>query len=120
MLYSIEKNCDSDIYSFNGIDLKIKSVENNDSTVKVYIKYNGCNPLISMLFGNFGEEYDLCSICFDVEYEIPKKDNSMYSIVAKDSLNDFIKEIYFFVVENNVAKTLGDKDVCIWDFRSES
>lgn len=117
MLYNIEREQDYDIYTFDDMDLRIKCVEKNNDTVNVYIKLNGCNPLLSMLFGSFAEYCDLdCSIEFEVEHEIPKKDNSLYIIVSKDFLNDFIEEIYMFVFENKVSNKISDKDICLWDF----
>ena len=40
------------IYTFNEIDLHIKSIDDNENAL-VYVNYNGYNPLLVMLLGNF-------------------------------------------------------------------
>lgn len=117
MLYSIENKVDCYICIFDGIDLKVKCVENNDGTVNVYIKLNGCNPMHSILLGSFNEECEFyTAIRFVIQKEDQLNNKTMYSIVDKNYLNEFLEEIYFFVIENNVAATLDDNDVSFWDF----
>ena len=112
-----ENKADCYICMFDGIDLKVKCVDNNDGTVNAYIKLNGCNPLHSMLLGNFKEECEFyTAISFEIKKEDQLNNKSMYSTVDKNYLNDFLEEIYSFVVENNVAATLDDKDISFWDF----
>ena len=43
-MYSVEDKGEYCVYTFNGINLKIRSVE-NENNVFVYINYNGYNPL---------------------------------------------------------------------------
>ena len=102
-MYSIEDKGDCSIYTFNGIDLKLKSVEKKDE-VFVFIEYKGKDPLLSMLFGDFGAECELDNIDFEVRTE----GGIRYAVVSKDHLTGFIKEVYFFVMEN---KNVLDKIV---------
>ena len=94
-MYNVEEKDDYSIYTFNGIDLRIKCAENKDS-VNVYIDYNGYNPLFSMLIGDFEAECKLDSISFETK----TNSDGMYAIVSKEQLTGFIKEIYFFIMEN--------------------
>lgn len=102
-MYNIEDKGDHSIYTFNGIDLKIKSVEKKEE-VSVFIEYKGKDPLLSMLFGDFGAECELDNIDFEVRTEGGK----MCAVVAKDQITAFVKEVYFFVMEN---RTVLDKMV---------
>ena len=112
-MYSVEDKGEYCVYTFNGINLKIRSVE-NENNVFVYINYNGYNPLFSMLIGEFQAECDLDSI----EFEVLKDCGGMYAVVTKNQLIDFIKEVYFFVMENKTVldKTLNDSYKNIWSF----
>ena len=115
-MYQVEKLNDGELYTFNGSNLRIKAIEENEN-VRVYINYNGHNPLFSMLFGNFAEECEIDSISFEVKTEQERSIyNSTYAVVKKADLIGFIKEVYFFVIENNVANKLDDKDKIIWSF----
>ena len=116
-MYNIEEKDGYSVYTFNGIDLRIKSVENMDNAF-VYINYKGYNPLISMLFGDFRAECEIDSIEFEVQRENGTDDNTMYAIVNKDDLIEFIKEIYFFVMENRnvLDRIFGIKDKSIRSF----
>ena len=102
-MYNIEDKGDHSIYTFNGIDLKIKSVEKKKE-VLVFIEYKGKDPLLSMLFGDFGAECELDNIDFEVRTEGGKR----CAVVAKDQITAFVKEVYFFVMEN---RTVLDKMV---------
>ena len=95
--------------------LKIRC-EKNGGRINVYIEYNGCNPLLTMLLGDFETECELDSINFDVKREILKKDNTMYAVVSDDDLDGFIKEIYCFIIENRVAEKLREIDRVNWNF----
>ncbi len=112
-MYSVEDKGEYCVYTFNGINLKIRSVE-NENNVFVYINYNGYNPLFSMLIGEFKTECDLDSI----EFEVRSDRGGMYAVVSKDQLISFIKEVYFFVMENKTVldKTLNDSYKNIWSF----
>jgi NDP-sugar pyrophosphorylase family protein len=81
------------------MDLKFKTVE-NQGKVSVYINYQECNPLSSMLWGYFQAECDMSSIEFTVEKEIPNRKNTMYAIVNKENLIGFFEEVYFFIVDH--------------------
>jgi hypothetical protein len=94
-LYNIEDKGDYMVYTFDGLDLKIKSFENEDS-IYVYIKYKEYNPLLSILLGDFATECKLDS----VEFETHTESRGMYAIVTKEHLVGFIKEVYFFIMEN--------------------
>ena len=98
-MYNIQEKDGYCVYTFNGIDLKIKSVENKDNCF-IYINYNGYNPLMTMLFGDFESECEIDSIGFEVRRENGVNDHTMYAVVNKDDLIGFVKEIYFFVMEN--------------------
>lgn len=94
-MYSIEDNGDHTVYTFNGIDLKIKSVENKDD-VSVFIEYRGHDPLFTMLMGEFAAECELD----DIDFEVRTEHGRRCAVVAKDKLTAFVKEVYFFVMEN--------------------
>lgn len=94
-LYNIEDKGDYLVYTFDGIALKIKSIVNED-TVYMYIKYKEQNPLFSMLFGGLEAECKLDS----VEFETRTESRGMYAIVSLEHMEGFIKEVYFFVMEN--------------------
>ena len=47
-MYNVESKDGYNVYTFQGVNLKIKSVVHEDNTF-VYINYNGYNPLLSML-----------------------------------------------------------------------
>ncbi len=115
MLYIIENKDNCEIYKFNDIDLKIKSIEKKDN-VWVYINYNGYNPLLAMFLGSFESECEMDSISFTVRKEDSKKDNTMYAVVNKEDLIGFIKEIYFFIMENNLDNKLHIRDKNVWSF----
>ena len=115
MMYNIEKKENYCIYMFNKIELKIKSVDNRDDAM-VYVNYNGYNPLLVMLLGNFESECKMDSIDFTIKKENVENDNTMYAIVKKDDLIGFIKDIYFFIVENNLDSKLSIRDKNIWSF----
>ncbi len=42
--------------------------------------------------------------------------NTNYAVIKKADLVAFIKEIYFFIMENRVADKLNERDKCIWTF----
>lgn len=117
MLYNILKKDGYCVYSFNGIDLKVKSVD-NEGDVFVYINYNGFNPLLTMLFGDFESECEIDSINFEVKKENGIDDNTMYAIINNDDLIGFLKEIYCFIMENRVVldKILNTRYKNIWSF----
>ena len=113
IMYTVEEKDGYSVYTFNGINLKIKCVDNKEK-VYVYINYNGYNPLLSMLFGEFGAECDLDSIDFETQTDY----GGMYAVVSKEQLEEFIREVYFFVMENRsvLDKTLNEKDKNKWSF----
>ncbi len=115
MLYNIENKNGYEVYSFKNIDLKIKCIEISDR-VNVYINYNGCNPLFSMLFGGFEVECELSSIRFDIGYEKDGCNNTMYGVVSRLDAKEFIMEIYFFIMENRTAINLNEYDKNVWDY----
>lgn len=94
-MYNVEEKDDYSVYTFKGINLRIKCDENKDN-VNVYIDYNGYNPLFSMLIGDFEAECKLDSISFETK----TNSGGMYAVVSKEQLIGFIKEIYFFIMEN--------------------
>ena len=114
-MYRIEKFKEYSIYHFNKIDLIIKVVD-NCSSKKVYIKYAEYNPLFAMLLGDFSDECNTDDISFSIETETKGQPNTKYAIVANGDLEKFIKNVYFFIVENNVERMLDDKDIAIWIF----
>ncbi len=114
-MYKIEKTASGAICIFNSINLKLKVIDDNQLE-RVYINYNGYNPLFTMLLGDFSAECELDSIQLDVKSEIKGYTNSMYAVVPKENLDLFIKSIYFFIMENKPERMLGEKDISIWDF----
>lgn len=116
-MYNVESKDGYNVYTFQGVNLKIKSVVHEDNTF-VYINYNGYNPLLSMLFGDFEAECKNDSIDLTVQRAICGTDNSMYAVVNNDDLIGFVKEVYFFVMENQsvLNDVLNSPDRCIWEF----
>jgi hypothetical protein len=114
-MYRIEKEENYVIYVFDEINLKIKVVD--DIPLKnVYINYKGYNPLFTMLLGEFSADCEMDDIDFDVKSEVSGKNNTLYSVVKKEVLEIFIKDIYFFIMENKVEHMLDEDDKIIWDF----
>ena len=109
-LYNVEDKGDYLVYTFDGIALKIKSIE-NEETVYVYIKYKEQNPLFSMLFGGFDAECELDS----VEFETRTESRGMYAIVSPEHLEGFIKEVYFFVIENKKVLDQISNKKFLWE-----
>ncbi len=114
-MYKIEKIENDLIYIFDEINLKIK-VSDYNLLKNVYINYKGYNPLFTMLLGDFSTECELDSINFEFKREINGCNNTLYSIVQKKDLELFIKNIYFFIIENKVERMLEAKDKAIWIF----
>lgn len=109
-LYNIEDKGGYLVYTFNGIDLKIKSIENEED-VYVYIKYKEQNPLFSMLIGTFDAECEMDS----VEFETRTESRGMYAIVTREHLEGFIKEVYFFVMENRKVLDRISNKKFLWE-----
>ena len=106
-MYKIEKKENYEIYAFDEIDLRIKIVNNN---------YKGYNPLFTMLLGEFSADCEIDSIHFDVKSENSRQNNTLYAIVQKEVLELFIKDIYFFIIENKIEQKLNERDKSIWSF----
>lgn len=115
-MYRIEKEENYVIYIFNGIDLRVKVV-NKGLLSNVYIKYDGYNPLFSMLLGNFEEECEIDALYFEIERIENYGTEAYYFIIDKDCEESFIKEIYFFIMED-MGKNFkfNESDKAIWDF----
>lgn len=114
-MYRIVKKENYEIYIFDDINLKIKLVENN-AFKKIYINYKGYNPLFTMLLGDFAADCEMDSIYFDVKSEISGKNNTLYSIVQEESVELFVKNVYFFIIENKLELMLEEGDKVIWKF----
>lgn len=114
-MYRIEKVENYMLYIFDKINLKIKVV-NDNLLKKVYINYKGYNPLFTMLLGEFSAECELDSINCEFKSEADGYNNTFYSIVQKEDLELFVKNIYFFIMENKVERMLDSKDKVIWNF----
>jgi hypothetical protein len=69
-----------------------------------------------MLLGEFSADCEMDDIDFDVKSEVSGKNNTLYSVVKKEVLEIFIKDIYFFIMENKVEHMLDEDDKIIWDF----
>ena len=115
LMYKMEKTSNGAICIFNSINLKLRVID-DDHHKRVYINYNGYNPLFTMLLGEFSAECELDSIQLDVKSEIKGCTNSMYAVVPKEKLDLFIKSIYFFIMENNLESMLNEKDISVWVF----
>ena len=115
LMYKIEKTANGAICIFNSINLKLRVID-DDQLKRVYINYNGYNPLFTMLLGEFSAECKLDSIQLDIKSDIKGCTNSMYAVVPKEKLHLFIKSIYFFIMENNLECMLNEKDISIWGF----
>ena len=114
-MYRIENFKEYSIYHVDKSNLKIKAIDNGLSK-KVYIKYAEYNPLFAMLLGDFSDECKTDGISFNTENEINGQPNTEYVIVANEDLEIFIKNVYFFIVENNVERMLNEKDIAMWNF----
>ena len=80
------------------------------------INYKGYNPLFTMLLGEFSADCEIDSIHFDVKSENSRQNNTLYAIVQKEVLELFIKDIYFFIIENKIEQKLNERDKSIWSF----
>ena len=82
----------------------------------VEINYKGYNPLFTMLLGESSADCEIDSIHFDVKSENSRQNNTLYAIVQKEVLELFIKDIYFFIIENKIEQKLNERDKSIWSF----
>lgn len=114
-MHRIEEKENYTLYIFDDMNLKIKVV-NDNLLKKVYINYKGYNPLFTMLLGEFSAECKMDSIHCEFKSEINGCNNTFYSIVQKEDLELFVKNIYFFIIENKVERMLNSKDKIIWNF----
>ena len=113
MLWNVIDKKEFTLYINRDIDLKIKVYEENDCN-EVYINYKGYNLTTPMLAWEFGEDLSLASIDnvrlggdspFDKHFIINKKD-----------INNFLEEIYFFLVENDMHEVLKEKYRASWNY----
>ncbi|MFR5120270.1 MAG: hypothetical protein ACLTD2_09765 [Ruminococcus sp.] len=115
-MYKIEKKENYEIYAFDEIDLRIKIV-NNNLLKNVYINYKGYNPLFTMLLGEFSADCEIDSIHFDVKSENSRQNNTLLRNCRQRSFRElFIKDIYFFIIENKIEQKLNERDKSIWSF----
>lgn len=93
--------------------MKIKIFEANEED-QIYINYKGFNVTIPMLVWEFGEDLNLASIenvriegedCFDKHFVIKKEDK-----------DNFLNEIYFFLVDNNMDSVLQKRYRVNWEW----
>ena len=100
------------IYINRDIDLNRKIFEANEED-QIYINYKGFNVTIPMLVWELGEDLNLASIenvriegedCFDKHFVIKKEDK-----------DNFLNEIYFFVVDNNMDSVLQERYRVNWE-----
>ena len=66
LMYKIEKTDNGAICIFNSVNLKLRVIDDYQHK-RVYINYNGYNPLFTMLLGEFSAECELDSIQLDVK-----------------------------------------------------
>lgn len=111
MLWDIIEKEKYYIYINRDIDLKIKIFETNEED-QIYINYKGFNVTIPMLVWELGEDLNLASIenvriegedCFDKHFVIKKEDK-----------DNFLNEIYFFLVDNNMDSVLQERYRVNW------
>ena len=114
MLSTIKKENDYDLYTFEGIDLKIRvySVEND---CKVFINYKGYNISSTMMFWDFENECLEYNLTFETAVTELKNANTLYFIVKKEILNPFIDEIYYFIMENIMDSLLTEEKKVDWN-----
>lgn len=114
MLYTIKKENNYDLYTFEGIDLKIRvySVEND---CKVFINHKGYNISSTMMFWDFENECLESNLTFETAVTELKNANTLYFIVKKEILNPFIDEIYYFIMENNMDFLLTEEKKVDWN-----
>ena len=114
MLYTIKKEIDYDLYTFEGIDLKIR-VYSFEKDCKVFINYKGYNISSTMMFWDFEIECLESNLTFETAVIELKNANTLYFIVKKEILNPFIDEIYYFIMEINMDSLLTEEKKVDWN-----
>lgn len=100
------------IYINRDIDLKIKIYEISKKD-EIYMNYKGFNLTIPMLVWEFGEDLSLASI-EDVRIEGEDRFDKHFVINRKDR-DQFLDEIYFFLVDNNMDSVLQERYRVNWE-----
>ena len=88
MLYTIKKESDYDLYTFEGIDLKIR-VYSFEKDCKVFINYKGYNISSTMMFWDFENECLESNLTFETAVTELKNANTLYFIVKKRNFESF-------------------------------
>ena len=114
MLYTIKKESDYDLYTFEGIDLKIR-VYSFEKDSKVFINYKGYNISSTMMFWDFEKECLESNLTFETAVTELKNANKLYFIVKKEILPPFIDEIYYFIMENNMDSLMTEEKKVDWN-----
>ena len=111
MLWDICNKEDCILYINKDLDLKIKIYENNKKD-EVYMNYKGFNLTIPMLVWEFGEDLSLASI--DDVYIEGETQFDKHFIINKKDRDNFLNEIYFFLVDNNMESVLHERYRANW------
>jgi len=111
MLWDIYDKKDYKLYVNRAMDLKIKVYEEDDKN-KIHINYKGYNVAFAMLVWEFGEDLNLASI-ENVHLE-GKKIKDRYFVIDKADKDNFLDEIYFFLVDYNMDSVFDDSCRVDW------
>ena len=114
MLSTIKKENGYDLYTFEGIDLKIR-VYSFEKDCKVFINYKGYNISSTMMFWDCENECLEYNLTFETAVTELKNANTLYFIVKKEILNPFIDEIYYFIMENIMDSLLTEEKKVDWN-----
>lgn len=99
MLWDILEKENYILYINRVIDLKVKVVEAKIKD-KIYMNYKGFNLTTPMLVWEFGEDLSLASI--EGVRIGGRRESDEYFIVDKKYREQFLEEMYFFLVDNNM------------------
>ena len=100
MLWNIINEDGQEIYINNVIDLKVKIIEENVQDI-FYINYKGYNVTYTMLMWDFIEYIGISPID---TLNVVSGGSPFFKhfVVAPKDKENLLKEIYFFLVDNNI------------------
>ena len=110
MIWRIEDKDDYILYVDCHTDLKIRVVSHKESD-EVHINYKGYNLTWVMLIWEFREYLSVTSI---KDFRLGGKDFNRYFIIDKSDRDEFLDEVYFFLVDNDMSNVLDEDYRATW------
>lgn len=99
------------IIVFNNVPLQLKVLDKNDFC-EIFLNYKGYNLASTMMFWEFDKDCSDANISFETAVEVPKNSDTMYFKIKKEDVEDFINEIYFFIMENDMDTVCTEEKKC--------